>query len=208
MTTATLIRAEVADRIAGRVLTKTYLKSCGGLDLVRMCACQYGRCGHCGMGQHDKCTTRVGFHNRPPLEAHTHIVGRRGSALAAVRTTGTPCRWVCPCTACAQPEPASEQRPEAVAYRRVRGELRPGDTVWLHPRTLTSPAVCWQQPRATVVRTERASLYAVVQVGQAEHRIHVDNIRRTDPGAAHGVVQVKAKPRPAMPDGFEETPLF
>ncbi|MFC3385670.1 DUF6248 family natural product biosynthesis protein [Couchioplanes azureus] len=132
-----------AQWIAEHVLTRTYLKSCGGIDLVRLCSCQYGRCGHCGMGNHGKCPTRVGVAGRPPADAHTHVVGRRGWAYQPVWTTGTPCRWRCACTECATPRPTPAP---PFPYRRARGDLVPGDTVWLTPKTLASPAICWQQP--------------------------------------------------------------
>jgi hypothetical protein len=40
------------------------------------------------------------------------------------------------------------------------------------------------------------------------YRIHVDNIRRSDPAGAYGAVHVKPKRRPALPDSFEAIPLF
>ncbi len=199
------IPTEIADRIAADVLTGRYLKSYGGLDLVRTCACRYGRCGHCDMGRHDKCTTRVGFDGKPPARPLTHVVGRSSGALAGVWPSGTACRWVCPCRDCASGS-RPEQTAPAVAYRRARGDLLPGDTVWLRPKTLACPAICWKQPRATVVAASANALYVVVKVGRKQYRIHVDNIRRTNPAASHGVVHVN--PRPAMPDGFEEMSLF
>jgi hypothetical protein len=53
------------------------------------------------MGEHGKCTTRVGWGGNSPDGPHTHIVGRSGAALANLWTTGKPCRWVCSCTKCA-----------------------------------------------------------------------------------------------------------
>ncbi|WP_199513901.1 DUF6248 family natural product biosynthesis protein [Nucisporomicrobium flavum] len=204
MTTTTQIPTKTADRIATEVLTATYIKSCGGLELTRSCSCQHGRCGHCGVGDHGRCTTRVSFNGKPPAQPLTYVVDRRGGALASVWPSGTACRWVCSCTDCPTGDNTATQAP--AAHRKARGDLRPDDTVWLQPKTLACPAICWTQPRATVVATQ--GLYVVVKVGRQQHRIHVDNIRRSDPGAAHGVVNVKAKPRPQMPDGFEEQSLF
>lgn len=203
----TAIPNERADWIAEHVLTGRYLTSCGGLDLVRMCACQYGRCGYCGLGQHRKCVTRVVWGGKPPARPSTYVVGRNGAALTAVWSSGTACRWTCSCTDCAIETPG-ERPATVVAYRKARGDLRPGDTVWLTPKTPGCPAVCWTQPRCTVVAVPRQGPYVVVKVGRTEHRVHSDNIRRSDPAASHGVVPVRPKPRPALPDGFQETPLF
>jgi hypothetical protein len=198
-----------ADLIAKKVLTRTYIKSAGGLDLVRMCSCQYGPCGHCSSGSHDKCTTRVGFHGKPPKEgADTYVQNRRGHAIAPIRRSGTDCRWWCPCTTCTDTAKAdAEAKPTATtkAHRAARGDLRIGDTVWLTPKTLGAPTVCWSQPRATVVRIEQPT-HVVVQVDGVEHEIHVDNIRRTDPAARKPTVP---KPRrQQIPDGFTADTLF
>ncbi|BFU46702.1 DUF6248 family natural product biosynthesis protein [Krasilnikovia sp. MM14-A1004] len=67
--------SDAAAWIAEHVLTRTYLTSCGGLKLVRMCACQYGRCGHCGQGNHHRCTT-PGRVRRPATRPRAHP--RRG----------------------------------------------------------------------------------------------------------------------------------
>jgi Family of unknown function (DUF6248) len=194
-----------AEWIATKVLTRTYLRSCGGVKLVRLCRCQYGRCGHCGDGRHSKCTTRIGFGGNPPAGPHTHLVDRRGGAIAGVWTTGKPCRWVCSCDACAQAQPAT---PEAapVAAPTTRGDLRPGDTVWLRPKTLGCPSICWKQPRAAIIALGYP--YAVVKVGRKEYRIHLDNIRRSNPQAAKSVLAVRPKPRPSLPNGFTEQALF
>ncbi len=101
MTTPTTMPAEHADWVATEVLTRTYLNSCGGVELVRMCRCQYGRCGHCGIGRHRSCATRVGWSGNPPAGPHTHIVDRNGAAVVEVWTTGKACRWTCSCTKCA-----------------------------------------------------------------------------------------------------------
>ena len=207
MSTTMLMPAEQADWVAEHVLTRTFVKSCGGVDLIRRCACQHGKCGHCASGEHRKCTTRVAFKGEPPAQPHTHIVGRRGSALASAWPSGTACRWVCSCTDC-QAGPGNETATPVVAYRKAHGDLRAGDTVWLTPKTPGCPSICWKQPHATVVAVSRHASYVEVKVGRKQHRVHVDNVRRSDPAASHGVIRVKAKPRPLMPDGFEELSLF
>ncbi|BFU46701.1 hypothetical protein [Krasilnikovia sp. MM14-A1004] len=132
-------------------------------------------------------------------------MGRKGGALTEVWTTGTPCRWICPCLDCDQPAPTAPDT--APAERRAgRGDLRPGDTVWLRPKTLGCPTICWKQPRATVIGVDHT--YLIVKVGRREHRIHADNIRRTDPTATKSVITVRPKARPAPPDGYTEQTLF
>lgn len=98
--------------VAEVVLPKRYLDSCGGIDLIRMCACQHGRCGHCAIGRHHHCATREWT---PPGGPHTHIVGRHGGAITPVWTTGKACAWRCPCD-CPTPEPvvAAVVEPPAV----------------------------------------------------------------------------------------------
>lgn len=84
--------------------------------------------------------------------------------------------------------------------------LRPGATVWLTAKTLGAPAVCFTGAAAEVKAIDTP--YLVVMVKGKEHRIHEDNVRRTDPNAPRGVVQVRPKPRLILPDGAEEIPLF
>ena len=204
MPVPTVMPAERADWIAEHALSSTYLKSCGGVKLVRLCACQYGQCGHCGHGDHAKCSTRRHPEQIRP-RPHTYVVGRSGGARTEVWTTGESCRWVCPCTAPAHSAPPADEAPKA-PVRRAPGGLRPGDTVWLTPKTLGCPGVCWTKPRCTVVTTGYP--YVEVKVGRKVHRVHVDNIRRSDPASACGVVPTKRKARPALPDGFQEIPLF
>jgi hypothetical protein len=193
-----------ADEIAKTVLTKAFVKSVGGLDLVRRCACQYGSCGHCGKGTHGSCTTRVGFRGKPTPEPLTYLLSRSGAALVPVLPAAGPsCRWFCPCSTCAA-KPADVPERRATAYRRATGPVRPGDTVWLHPATLGCPAICWTQPRATVVSL--TGVYAVVKVDGAEHRIHLDNLRKSDPREATS--RQRAPRTPKLPDGFTADPLF
>jgi Family of unknown function (DUF6248) len=192
-----------ADAIAKTVLPASYVKDHGGIELVRRCPCQYGICGHCAAGDHTKCTIRVGFDGKPPVFEHTHLIGSTGNTLDAVNLTGIPCRATCPCTTCA----AKSSPPKAVAYRRAGKDLRTGDTVWLTAKTLGAPAVCWKQPRATVVRIEHP--YVFVQVdGDGEHRIHIDNLLRDDPrGAVPRRPRAPRAPAP-LPDGYESKTLF
>lgn len=196
-----------ADWIAKSVLTTAYVKSCGGPSLIRKCRCQYGVCGHCGSGEHDKCTTRVGFDGNPNPAPLTHLIGRTGSAYTAVwPAVGPSCRWYCPCTTCAA-KPAETKPERKTAYRQARGDLVPGDTVWLTPRTLSAPAVCWGQPRATFLRHDMP--YVFVKVNGIEHRVHMDNMRRSDPTEPSKPRAPRKQPKHAeLPDGYEAGTLF
>lgn len=83
-------------------------------------------------------------------------------------------------------------------------DLRTDDRVWLVPRTLAAPAICYRRPRALVDRVE--GVYVVVLVDGQRHRVHADNVTRADPGRARDRA---ATPRPAPSwDGYEEVPLF
>ena len=84
-------------------------------------------------------------------------------------------------------------------------DLRPDTTVWLTARTLSAPRICWSEPCAVVKRIEHP--YVVVDVAGQEHRVHVDNVRRTDPGRASDVTHIKPKYPPLM-DGYEQLPLL
>jgi hypothetical protein len=88
----------------------------------------------------------------------------------------------------------------------VRGDLRPGDTVWLAPRTLAAPLICHREPAATLVRFD--SPYMVVTVDGAEYRIHEDNVRRSNPHAARRAERLRPKARPRARQGWEEPPLW
>ncbi len=100
--TPVVISKAVAEWLSKNVLTPTYVKSCGGIDLIRLCACQLGQCGHCGHGDHAKCTTDTAWRGNPPGQPATHLVGRTGAALVPVWLTDSPCRWICPCPTCAE----------------------------------------------------------------------------------------------------------
>lgn len=96
--------ADAAAWVYDEVLTATYRRSCtveGDPAPILHCSCQGGRCGHCGGGRHESCTTRrVG----PIVGPETYIVTARGGALTAVWLSGRPCRWACSCD-CPAPEP-------------------------------------------------------------------------------------------------------
>jgi hypothetical protein len=94
--------ALTAEWIAANVLTAAYIDSCGGLGLIRMCACQYGPCGWCSsFDKHDRCHTKQ---VAPMAGPDTYVQACSGTALAAVWRSGTSCRWVCPCV-CPEAEP-------------------------------------------------------------------------------------------------------
>ena len=85
--------------------------------------------------------------------------------------------------------------------------LFPGDPVWLVPRTVTAPLVCYGRPRAVVKSVEYPFL--IVVVDGREYRLHYDNVRRTDPDREHRAAALRGpKPRPTLPAGCEEVPLW
>jgi hypothetical protein len=88
-----------------------------------------------------------------------------------------------------------------------RGDLLPGDTVWLTPRTMTAPAVCYRQPRGSVVRLDDPS-YVVVKVDGTEYQVHRDNVRRSNPNSSEPVAHPQVRARKARPDGWEDEPLW
>jgi hypothetical protein len=194
-----------ADLIAKKVLTKTYVKSGGGLDLVRMCSCQYGPCGHCSAGSHHKCTTRVGFGGKPPAGPDTYLQNRRGLVVASVWRSGKGCRWMCPCSTCADTTTVPDKKMTVTAApKRARGDLRVGEIIWLTPKTKTAPRICWQQPQAEILSIELG--YVTVKIGAEEHRVHRDNIRRTDPETGKRTV-AKVR-RQEVTEGFIAETLF
>lgn len=98
-----MLTVELGDRIATEVLPASFIKGAGGLPLIRTCACQYGSCGRCkDLGQHDQCTTRVGWKGQARPSGAAYIVSRGGGVVATVWPSGKPCSWRCPC-ACAEP---------------------------------------------------------------------------------------------------------
>lgn len=85
-------------------------------------------------------------------------------------------------------------------------DLRADDTVWLTPKTLGASAICWREPRAVVVRLELP--YVVVLVDGAEHTVHGDNVRRTEPARTRGA---SPGPRPKPPPrwaGYDQPPML
>lgn len=209
-TTATTMPQDQADWIAQHVVPRTYVKSCGGIKLVRLCQCQYGQCGHCGAGSHGKCPTRAGFAGKSPAGVATHIVGRKGVVVADVWPSGKACRWVCSCAICPKVEakPVSDEKPRTTAFK-AGGDLRRGDTVWLIPKTLGCPSICWKRPQATVVGAgDRIGAFVRVKVGRKTYEVHIDNVRRSNPHAAKSVRMVRSRPRPTMPEGYSEQTLF
>jgi hypothetical protein len=73
--------------------------------LIEHCECQYGPCGHCGAGNHDRCAHRRPDHG-PVRSCETYVISRAGHALTEVwPASGRTCTWRCPCPApeCAIP---------------------------------------------------------------------------------------------------------
>lgn len=87
-------------------------------------------------------------------------------------------------------------------------DIKAGQTVWLVPKTLAAPSVCFKGISGVVNDVD--GLYVIVQTPKdGAHRIHVDNIARTDPGARRER-RVAAPKRPAdrWSDDFSEVTLW
>ncbi|NMO54270.1 hypothetical protein HH310_24185 [Actinoplanes sp. TBRC 11911] len=74
-------------------------------------------------------------------------------------------------------------------------------------KTLGCQTICWTQARARVIRTDQTRTYVIVAVGQDEHRIHIDYVQRTDPGATRKQRAKNATTRKSMPDGLSDQTL-
>lgn len=82
-------------------------------------------------------------------------------------------------------------------------QLRVDEQVWLRPRTLGCSAVCWSQPRVTVVG-HRPPGVTVRLPDDREIDVHEDNVTRTRSVTAK---TAKKTPRKPMVDA-EEVPLW
>lgn len=93
--------ADVAAWIRDVVLPAGYRDNTSRTDI---CPCQGSASGHCQTGTHDQCPRTWGWHRHGQPDPDTYITDRRGHVAhargisAAVWRSGTPCRWVCPCT--------------------------------------------------------------------------------------------------------------
>lgn len=95
--TRVIVAEPAGDWVRDNVLPKRTTDAWAYRALVVMCACQWGPCGHCNPGSHDKC----GRHeHQAPASPEGHLTNPRGQSLAAVWRVGTPCRWVCRCVTC------------------------------------------------------------------------------------------------------------
>jgi hypothetical protein len=83
--------------------------------------------------------------------------------------------------------------------------LREDQHVWLVPKTIGAPAICWKGAKATVRRVH--GLWVTVAVDGQEYRVHVDNIRRSEPEYRPPAPRRGPKPM-VMPEGYEEVPLI
>ncbi|MDG6102353.1 hypothetical protein Daura_43495 [Dactylosporangium aurantiacum] len=82
--------------IREHVLNRKHHRASRVLD--ETCPCQWGPCGHCLAGRHDRCAHRQPGWN--PVSSETYVVNRLGYVLAEVwRATGPACAWHCPCPA-------------------------------------------------------------------------------------------------------------
>ena len=59
-----------------------------------MCACEYGRCGHCGAGQHRRCQHEDHASHE---SAAAYLTDRQGGVLALVYEAGHRHVWTCAC---------------------------------------------------------------------------------------------------------------
>ncbi|MET8234839.1 hypothetical protein ABZS77_29605 [Micromonospora sp. NPDC005298] len=107
-------------------------------------------------------------------------------------------------------EPAQAEESPTRSIYSLADPLRipVGTRVWLVPKTIGAPAICWTEPRGSWVRYEHP--YAVVMVDGVEHQVHERNVRLTDPARRYLAAPPapKPKPRPEFPDGFDEVPLW
>lgn len=81
--------------------------------ISRLCPCQYGLCGACAQGRHDRClTSRIG-----PLysDVYGYMVNHRGLVVASILWLPgqTPCEYRCPC-----PTPEPDDVPVSAHRRR------------------------------------------------------------------------------------------
>ena len=88
----------------------------------------------------------------------------------------------------------------------MMADIKPGQTVWLVPKTPTAPPVAYGRPSGVVVAVD--GVYLVVNVPQVGGvRVHIDNIVRRDPNA-RADRGVQNGGRKALPDGFTEVTLW
>lgn len=83
--------------------------------------------------------------------------------------------------------------------------LKIDETAWLVPRTIGCPGACWKQPRVTVLAVAHPYVTVALPDG-TPLKVHVDNVRRTEPQAAPER-RSTPRPRPVLP-GAEEVPLW
>ncbi|MFF5230267.1 hypothetical protein [Dactylosporangium sp. NPDC000521] len=88
--------------------------------------------------------------------------------------------------------------------RRVHpGDIGLYSIVWPTPRTMTAPTICYRQPRCVVLAV--CWPYAIIKPqprrgatdGGPRYRVHVDNLRCTDPGQRRAVLPGVRRTPPA-----------
>jgi hypothetical protein len=85
--------------------------------------------------------------------------------------------------------------------------LEADDVVYLTPRTLGAPGITYQQPRCVIVRID--AHYATVRLDDgAEHTVHLNNVRRTQPQPPKPRQASKPTKPLDLPAGMEEVPLW
>jgi hypothetical protein len=84
--------------------------------------------------------------------------------------------------------------------------VKEGDTVYLRPKTLTAPAVCWNtQTPVKVVSVEPPYVRICHEPTGAIHRIHQDNVTNRAPKPPKPLV---TKQGAILPPGYEEVSLW
>lgn len=84
-----------------------------------------------------------------------------------------------------------------------------GDEIFLTPKTIGAPAVCFQQPRGQVVANKNGPYVTVRLDGEETTRdIHINNVVKTLPAPAPAHKPNRPAKPLTLPDGMEEVTLW
>lgn len=91
----------------------------------------------------------------------------------------------------------------------MTADLRPDERVFLVPKTIGCPGICWQRPAATVVAKGYPYVSVLIDGEEEPRRVHADNVVRKLPVPRAESPAPKA-PRRALnlPDGMKEVTLW